>query len=276
MLRRKSALFLYVLLIVVLSACNLPSGQGNQEQPGEADLALTITAQALLLQPGSSDSQPPAGPAATATPEFTATPGPTSTPSVPQVSVTTNTNCRTGPGIVYDLIDALLIGQTAEVVGKNSSVPNYWVIKRLNGSGTCWLWGEYATVSGNTANLPEYPVPATPTPSPTPTATLTPTPSIPAPVNNPTIIKNCVLINPVPPQTFLYQGVLNWEDKSNNEDGFNIYRNGAFLGNVPANTSTYNLPPFGPFPIGVPIQYGVEAFNGAGKAAIKIVIMTCP
>lgn len=271
MFLRKPAIFVYLLLIIALSACNLPSAEPSETESADpADLALTITALAGGSQPGNDSPQE------TATPQFTATPGPTSTPSVPQVSVTTNTNCRTGPGTQYDLIDSLLIGQTAEVVGKNSGVPNYWVIKRINGSGTCWLWGQYATVSGNTANLPEYPVPPTPTPSPTPTATLTPTPSIPAPVNNPTITKNCVLINPIPPQTFLYQGVLNWEDQSNNEDGFNIYRNGALLTSVPANTTSYNLPPFGPFPIGLPVQYGVEAFNVTGKAAIKIVIMTCP
>lgn len=263
MLRRKFTLLLSVFLIAALSACNLPGGEPTETAPADSiDLELTITA----LAGGAA----PAAPQETATPQFTATPGPTSTPSVPQVSVTTNTNCRTGPGVIYDLIDSLLIGQTAEVVGKNSGVPNYWVIKRVNGSGTCWLWGQYATVSGNTANLPEYPVPPTPTPSPTPTFTATSTPSAPAPVNN-------VTMNMVCPNA-LHSGTLNWEDKSNNEDGFNVYANGSLLASIPANSTSYNVvaAPGGPFLPGIASIFEIEAFNGAGKAAKKSVTKGCP
>ena len=263
---KKHIIFLSILLVTTLSACNLPSGTSGET--ATPNLALTITA----LAAGGQGSNTPAGSQETTTPEFTATPGPTSTPSVPQVTVSTNTNCRFGPGVVYDLIDALLVGQTAEVVGKNSSVPNYWVIKRINGSGTCWLWGEYATVTGNTANLPEYPVPATPTPSPTPTFTPTPTLAPPAPINNPTIAKVCI---PLVLPTYNYTGVLNWEDKSDNETGFNIYFNGALFANVPANSTSFALPPL-PFALGTPAKWGVEAFNSAGKAAIKDVTMICP
>ncbi|NOH02213.1 MAG: hypothetical protein HND47_09775 [Chloroflexi bacterium] len=156
-----------IFLVAALSACNLPNE--DAQVTGTPDVALTITA---ISAPSSTPSTLPntAPPTLTFTPEFT------STPSVPQVTVSTNTNCRTGPGTQYDLIDALLVGQTAEVVGKNSGVPNYWVIKRLNGSGTCWLWGQYATVTGNTANLTEFPVPPTPTPKATNTPTVTSTP----------------------------------------------------------------------------------------------------
>ncbi|WKZ38966.1 MAG: SH3 domain-containing protein [Anaerolineales bacterium] len=266
MYQRKFNLLLSLLLVAALSACNLPGGEDLTPTP---DLALTVTA---LAQP--QETATPSLPLDTATPEFTAAPESTPTPSVPTVTVSTNTNCRTGPSTQYDLIGGLNVGQSAEVVGKSTST-GYWII-RTPGGGTCWLWGQFATVSGNTANLPEYPTPPTPTPSLTPTATLTLTPSIPTPVNNPTFVKNCAQINPGPPPIYLYQGVLNWEDASNNEDGFNIYRNGALLTSVPANTTSFNLPPFGPFPMNVPIQYGVEAFNVTGKASITVAIMTCP
>ncbi|HCB00751.1 MAG TPA: hypothetical protein DEP19_00060, partial [Anaerolineae bacterium] len=121
MFKKKSNLFLYVFLIIVLSACNLPSGETATEEVEVSDLALTVTAQALLLQNSPT-------PEFTATPQFTGTPELTATPSIPQVSVSTNTNCRTGPGVVYDLIGGLNVGQTAEVVGKNSST-GYWIIK---------------------------------------------------------------------------------------------------------------------------------------------------
>lgn len=266
----KNKVFLYLSLVLVLTfACNLPSATPSEtETASPEDLELTITA----LASGQGNQPDAPSPQETATPEFTPTTGPTSTPSVPQVTVSQNTNCRVGPGIVYDLIDAVVIGQTAEVVGKNSGVPNYWVVKRLNGSGTCWLWGQYATVSGNTANLPEYPVPPTPTPSPTPTFTPTPTLAPPAAVNNVSVAKICI---PLVFPTYNYTGTLNWEDKSDNENGFNIYFNGALFGNVPANSTSYPIPPL-PFAAGVPVKWGVEAFNSAGKAAIKDVIFACP
>ena len=86
------------------------------------------------------------------------------------VSVSVDTNCRTGPGVVYDYLTALLVGEKAEIVGKYTSVsPPYWIIKK--GNITCWLWGQYAIVEGNVADLQEK----IPPPSPTPTFTATPT-----------------------------------------------------------------------------------------------------
>lgn len=166
---RKKITLLSLILITVLSACNLPSGQ-TTETP-TPDLALTLTA---LADGQGADT--PAAPQDTATPEFTAMPELTVTPSVPTVSVSVNTNCRTGPGAQYDLIGSLTVGQTAEVVGKNTST-NYWIIKNPNSSGTCWLWGQYASVVGNTAGLQEYAIP----PTPTPKATNTPTATDPPP-----------------------------------------------------------------------------------------------
>lgn len=263
---KKRNLFLSIFLIIALSACNLPSGNGDSGGNGEApidDLALTVTAQYLLLNQSS------------ATPQFTPTPGPSSTPeftptpSVPQVTVSVNTNCRTGHTTQFDNIDSLLVGQTAEVVGKNTQT-GYWIIKRLNGSGTCWLFPQYATVTGNTANLPEYPLQPTPTPSKTPTPTATSTPSAPAAVDNLTMTMAC--------PNAIHSGTLNWTDKSNNEDGFNIYANGSLLASIPANSTSYNVAaaPGGPFLPGIASIFEVEAFNAAGKSAKKSVTKGCP
>ncbi|MBK6646404.1 MAG: hypothetical protein IPG44_11785 [Anaerolineales bacterium] len=157
----------------------------------------------------------------TATPAFTATPELTGTPSVPEVTVSVNTNCRTGPGTAYQIIGALVIGQKGIVVGKNSPT-GYWIINNPGSTGTCWLFPQYATVSGDTSKLQEYAIPPTPTPTFTSTPTATPTLASPAPVNNVNITMVCTPdgIN------FKHSGTLTWEDKSNNEDGFNIYVNG--------------------------------------------------
>jgi len=90
----------------------------------------------------------------------------TSTPAVPQVSVSVDTNCRVGPGKVYDRVGYLLIGQISEIYGRNPN-GDYWYIRNLNqNTAYCWLWGEYATVSGNIAALPVFTPPPTPTPMP--------------------------------------------------------------------------------------------------------------
>ncbi|HSL44846.1 MAG TPA: hypothetical protein VK897_15525 [Anaerolineales bacterium] len=87
-----------------------------------------------------------------------------------------STNCRVGPGIPYDRVGALLVGEVAEVVGRHAT-RDYWVIRNPDRDGICWLWGRYATVSGNTDVLPIYTPPPSPTPLPTSTPTLTPMPT---------------------------------------------------------------------------------------------------
>ncbi len=91
-----------------------------------------------------------------------ATPGVSS--GTAQVSVSTGTNCRTGPGVAYERVGALAVGQTAQVVGQYPAA-NYWIIQNPDRPGeTCWLWGQYATVTGNSSALPVITPPVTPTP----------------------------------------------------------------------------------------------------------------
>jgi hypothetical protein len=137
------------------------------------EVALTQTQQAglsptplVLITDTPSMTFTPEPPTITPTVTLTFTPIFTSTPLVPLISVSVATNCRVGPGRVYDRVGALLVGQTAEVFGRNS-VDDYWYIRNPNNSdGFCWLWGEYAALSGNTSVLPVYTPPPTPTPMP--------------------------------------------------------------------------------------------------------------
>jgi hypothetical protein len=259
------------LLIVALSACNLPGGDQTGADPA-AELAMTITAQALLLQPGSGvTATHEQQPLPTATPEFTATLALTGTPTVPEVTVSTNTNCRTGPGLAYQIIGALLIGQKGIVVGKNSAT-GYWIINNPGSTGTCWLFPQYATVSGDTSKLQEYAIPPTPTPTFTSTPTATPTLASPAPVDN----VNITLVCTPDGLNFKHSGTLTWEDKSNNEDGFNIYVNNTLIASIPANSTSYNVPQGVSMAPGTASLFEVEAFNAAGKAAKKGVTKGCP
>ena len=115
----------------------------------------------------------------TLTPTETITPSPvfTPTPLIPLISVSVNTNCRNGPGKVYNMQGALLVGEIAQVYGRDPT-NNYWYIRNPDsGAEFCWVWGEYATLTGPFLLLPVYTPPPTPTATLTPTPTFTPTPS---------------------------------------------------------------------------------------------------
>lgn len=245
-----------IILILALSACNLPTADGG-EATATADVNLTITA---LSAPSATATTIPAS----ATPAFTSTPEFTPTPSIPQVTVSVNTNCRTGPGVVYDLLGGLNIGETAEVVGKSSST-GYWIIKLPGKSTICWLFPQHATVSGNTVYLPEYPVPPTPTPS------------LPAAPKNFNAEKTCVIDG----VTLKYNVTvkLTWKDEANNETGYRIYENGAEIVALAADSTsfTHNTTIAIVPPPGSPLvyTYTIEAYNSAGKSNQKDVAVQC-
>jgi hypothetical protein len=169
-------------LVAGALACNLSTAGPTEVPAGLAETAIAGTVEARVEEtivpevtkvdtPVPADTVVPEESATAPAPQATATLADTPTPSIPMVSVSLNTNCRTGPGRSYDFLGALLVGETEEVVAL-STVPNYWYITNPDQPGKfCYLWGEYATVVGNTEALPEF------TPLPSPTPTLTPTPS---------------------------------------------------------------------------------------------------
>lgn len=168
----RRSLFVGALLLAIL-ACNLPLATPVID-PNAAWTAAALTVAAAMNQNATPSPFVLASPFPSLPPVDTFTPLPTlsptsiftSTPSIPLISVSVNTNCRVGPGKVYDRVGGLLVGETAEVFGKDPS-SNYWYIRNPDNSNSfCWLWGEYATLSGNTAFLPIYTPPPTPTPQP--------------------------------------------------------------------------------------------------------------
>lgn len=104
-------------------------------------------------------------PTETLTPTITLTATETLTPTLssPIANVDVNTNCRRGPGELYDIVGALTVGVTGNVVGRYQA-GDYWIINNPNGNGDCWIWGYYATVEGPLDSLAYYTQPPTPTP----------------------------------------------------------------------------------------------------------------
>jgi hypothetical protein len=173
-------------LLLAGMACNLSLGAApTPSDLGAVETAVAGTLVAQLTQSAPGQTQPTEQPVNTPEPlpsptiSLTPTDTSTPTPSVPLVSVTVNTNCRFGPGAVYDYLGALLVGETAEIVGRDPS-GEYWFIRNPdNPTGFCWLWGEYAVPVGNFGSLPILTPPPSPTPTYTSTATATYTPTPP-------------------------------------------------------------------------------------------------
>ena len=168
MKKRKTILYLIVISMFILQACNLPSNSPTNEPTEDPLIAAEMTITALAGQVTPTEAPPTftALPTLTPTPEFTPTPASTSTPSFAYVTLSEATNCRIGPGLAYDLVDTFLVGQTIEVVGKHPS-DNYWYVHSPNNPNVyCWMWGYYA-IGGNLGNVPVLTPPPSPTPAPT-------------------------------------------------------------------------------------------------------------
>ena len=143
----------------ILASCATPSS----DQSNSISTAVAGTVQALATIPPVTATQMPSqtpSPSSTPIPTETQTP----TPPLPVASVSSATNCRTGPGTAYKLVASILPGQVAEVAAR-SEVEGFWYVTNpANSDEYCWLWGEFATVEGDTSTLPLV----TPEPSPTP------------------------------------------------------------------------------------------------------------
>jgi hypothetical protein len=156
-------------------ACNAPvtaEVSDPQQDDGFVETSVVETMTALEGQEEQNNQdqvQDPPTSTLSPTPEFTETPTLTPTvtltptPEIAMIYASSNTNCRTGPGVVYDWLVTMQEGDTSEAVAVDPT-GDYWYIRRP-GQPTeyCWLWGKYATPSGPFDSLPVY------TPQPTPT-----------------------------------------------------------------------------------------------------------
>ncbi len=120
-------------------------------------------------------TQPPA-PTETPAPTVEATAAPTSeeageptstpisSPTGAVAHMTLNTNCRLGPSTDYGVVFVALEGTDLQIVSKTTFDSYVIVTDPKNSARTCWLWTQYADISGSLSNLPV----ATPPPTPTP------------------------------------------------------------------------------------------------------------
>lgn len=245
-MHRRKAFIIALALLSVLLGCNLPI-----EQPGGLSLedeAATIVALTMQAQPPKEMPTPLASPTAISI----------LTSSAPaMLSVSDNTNCRSGPGTKYEIIVMLTTGNSYQVVAR-AAAGDYWIINAPSGGGTCWVAAEFAAVTGDTTALPEV----------TPAAQET---SAGAPAK---------------PGSLYYQyscsfnGVgsdvtttLTWSDAANNESGYRVYRNNTVIVELPANSTQYVDQTS--IALGGMLEYSVEAFNAAGASPRRTISFSC-
>ncbi len=325
MKRMKTIFIILLIAALTLQACNLPA-VGVVPQGGEdTELLQTITAQALILEQAGQTATPitaqnqavvyitaTADGAASATPEAVI-PAAVLPPATGPVTVTVSvaTNCRKGPGAAFASVYGMPVGQVAKVVAKNES-SGYWIIEIPGQNGqTCWLWGRYATVTGDTASLKVAITPtsaatqtatatkvgaATATASATPTATKTSGSGAVAGCMDPTASNydpkattangTCTYTKPNAPVfgvSFVnctpaangqmnYAVTLAWTDNSNNESGFNLYTNTALFP-ISENNTSYTFPET--YPAGTTLNVSLTAGNNAGQSSPATTQFTC-
>jgi hypothetical protein len=157
-----------VLGMIALPACGSSEAETFVTQTASARAATVDAVNTeLAIRTEQAEIQPSAtlAPTSTQTPE----PGPSATasptPLPPRVRVSENTNCRSGPDSSFQFLGVLSVDEEAVVLAK-SDLPDYWLITNpdTEGGENCWLWGAFATIEGDTSNLPII----TPEPTPTP------------------------------------------------------------------------------------------------------------
>jgi hypothetical protein len=164
----------------------------------------------------------------------------------------------TGPGEDYEQVSDLQTGEEVELVGK---AEGYWVVRTENDS-VCWVPDQGVIPSGEIAEIPEVEPPPIPTPAPPM-----------APTNLEVRIVSCYRDKSVEPSRFLSQFHLYWQDLSNNEAGFHVYRDGNLIAELTADETEVvdSLNTKNP----LPHNYYVVAYNDAGEAESEIVTIYC-
>jgi len=118
----------------------------------------------------------------TSAPPTETLPPPTVTPTPePVLRVSSVVNVRSGPRTIYPPLGVLTEGQTAKVIGLDSSGDWYVIEFEASENGQGWVSGQVSTYNGEVSELPVIAAPPPPAPTATPPPTKTPLPAVTAP-----------------------------------------------------------------------------------------------
>jgi hypothetical protein len=163
-----------LIMIPVVSLALVACGQAQKadETPTISSDDVLKTAEAIAEATRSAATPTPTEVPASATPTEvleTATAEATATPLSPIVRADYNANVRSGPDEVFPVIDFLMEGGEADVVGRYQNAANgtWWSIRRIGGGLNGWVWGGAVTLSGDAGQVPFLESPPTPEVEPT-------------------------------------------------------------------------------------------------------------
>jgi hypothetical protein len=253
----KTKLLYFSLTLLFILSCNLPNS-ATQPSLSIEDQATTLIAATLTEQARNINPAPVVTFTASQTQQPTNTSGPTTTItptySVPMLTLREQTNCRTGPGLDYPVLFSYVKSVRLEIIGyypKN----NYWLVKsKESPTGECWIWGEYADITGSYWLVPTL--------TPPPTATI-PLPKAPA-------VKWEFFCNYATGQMDVS---FTWTDHANNETGYRVIRNEQVIAELPANSTAYKDTYI--FVAGEKVIYFIEVYNITGSTRSAAVSLTC-
>jgi hypothetical protein len=147
--------------VLILSACNLPAGNATAEAAPPTESPTEAATREPTTTP--TEAPPTETPTETATETPVPSPTDTATPVPPMAEVNRESNCRVGPGGIYELVATYQAGQLLEVVAKDLG-GGYWFVKNPEKpEEQCYLLAQNITITGDTVALPKF----TPRPSPT-------------------------------------------------------------------------------------------------------------
>ena len=225
-MKSRSILIALSVLIVTTLACNIPNVNigGSEDAPTAALVSTsTVGAPPTVSVPTATETSIPV----------------TDTPSIkPEITLTSNSNCRLGPALNYVLIDQIASGRVFAVIGRNEE-NTWWQI--VNDTGReCWIISDNAAPNSDFANVPIGSAPALPV----------------VPLGFVITNQQC---QPGPKK---FSVTMAWTS-GGGEDGFRIYRNSerrievnAKKTNFKDDTAPYNKN----------LIYEIESFNEIGSS----------
>jgi RNA polymerase sigma-70 factor (ECF subfamily) len=134
------------------------------EQTVQAIVDLTPPAVTQIIEPATEEPPPPPP-----LPPIADSPTPTREEMLvvegPPIAIALmNSNCRSGPGSIYDVVDYLLEDDQTPILGRDAQW-FWWVVGRKGHPGTCWVANNLVDEKGDTSQVPVVMAPPTPTPA---------------------------------------------------------------------------------------------------------------
>jgi hypothetical protein len=148
----------FILMALILSACNLPVNQATAPSPATTEASATVAVTVTQTV-----EAPSATVAATSTETLTPEPSVTATAQIPVAEVVRETNCRTGPAGNYDLVAKYPVGQKLNVVARDLGSAYWFVSNPTKPDEQCYLMAQNVKISGEITALPKFTPLASPT-----------------------------------------------------------------------------------------------------------------